>query len=228
MIRRLRAGKSPFSADRKHLHHRLLDMGHSHLQAVLIFYAWTAVVSIGCLLFLFVEWWWALAATGLGLIACTILTLAPLSRRKEAEAAVQSASPDETEDALEPLRPAGRRIRGRAGSDAMRRPRPPWSVSANGRLCRDHRATASFAPVLTRALRDGIVFAAIVAIVGGLIGFLVAGVPGLVGGLLGAATSCRVPRSDRRQHADRRPSDPRRHDLARCSSASCWEPGCSS
>ena len=48
----------------------------------------------------------------------------------------------------------------------------------------------SFAPVLTRALRDGIVFAAIVAIVGGLIGFLVAGVPGLLGGLLGAATSC--------------------------------------
>ena len=51
VIRRLRAGKSPFSADRKHLHHRLLDMGHSHLHAVLIFYAWTAVVSVGCLLF---------------------------------------------------------------------------------------------------------------------------------------------------------------------------------
>ena len=29
VIRRLRAGKSPFSADRKHLHHRLLDMGHT-------------------------------------------------------------------------------------------------------------------------------------------------------------------------------------------------------
>ncbi|MET0975805.1 MAG: MraY family glycosyltransferase, partial [Leifsonia sp.] len=50
VIRRLRAGKSPFSADRKHLHHRLLDMGHSHLHAVLIFYGWTAVASIGCLL----------------------------------------------------------------------------------------------------------------------------------------------------------------------------------
>ena len=50
VVRRLRAGKSPFAADRKHLHHRLLDMGHSHLHAVLIFYAWTAVASIGCLL----------------------------------------------------------------------------------------------------------------------------------------------------------------------------------
>ncbi len=90
VLRRLRAGKSPFSADRKHLHHRLLDMGHSHFHAVLIFYAWTAVVAIGALLFLFVPWWWALAVVVLGLIACTIVTLSPLSRRKQVEAAVQS------------------------------------------------------------------------------------------------------------------------------------------
>ncbi len=50
VLRRLRAGKSPFSADRKHLHHRLLDMGHSHLHAVLIFYAWTLVASVGLLI----------------------------------------------------------------------------------------------------------------------------------------------------------------------------------
>lgn len=94
VLRRLRAGKSPFSADRKHLHHRLLDMGHTHLHAVLIFYAWTAVASVGCLLFLFVaDWWWALLFTVVGLLICTMLTLAPLSRRKAAEAAVQSAAP---------------------------------------------------------------------------------------------------------------------------------------
>ena len=28
VVRRMRAGKSPFSPDRKHLHHRMLDMGH--------------------------------------------------------------------------------------------------------------------------------------------------------------------------------------------------------
>jgi UDP-GlcNAc:undecaprenyl-phosphate GlcNAc-1-phosphate transferase len=91
IFRRLRAGKSPFTADRKHLHHRLLDMGHSHLHAVLILYAWTATASIGMLLFLFIDTWWAALATVLGLVACTIVTLAPLSRRKAAEAAVQSA-----------------------------------------------------------------------------------------------------------------------------------------
>jgi UDP-GlcNAc:undecaprenyl-phosphate GlcNAc-1-phosphate transferase len=100
ILRRLRAGKSPFSADRKHLHHRLLDMGHTHLHAVLIFYAWTAVASIGCLLFLFIaDWWWALLFTIIGLLICTILTLAPLSRRKAAESAVQSADPEVASDA---------------------------------------------------------------------------------------------------------------------------------
>jgi UDP-GlcNAc:undecaprenyl-phosphate/decaprenyl-phosphate GlcNAc-1-phosphate transferase len=93
VFRRLRAGKSPFSADRLHLHHRLLDMGHSHLHAVLIFYAWTATASVGLLLFLFTPSWVAIVVTATGLVICTIVTLSPLSRRKAVEAVVQSASP---------------------------------------------------------------------------------------------------------------------------------------
>jgi UDP-GlcNAc:undecaprenyl-phosphate GlcNAc-1-phosphate transferase len=89
VLRRLRAGKSPFSADRKHLHHRLLDMGHSHLHAVLIFYAWTVVASVGLLMFLFVQWWWAVLFIGVGLIVTSAFTLAPLSRRKQSEAEAQ-------------------------------------------------------------------------------------------------------------------------------------------
>jgi UDP-GlcNAc:undecaprenyl-phosphate GlcNAc-1-phosphate transferase len=94
VFRRLRAGKSPFSADRKHLHHRLLDMGHSDIHAVLIFYSWTTVVSVGCLLFLFFDAVWAVSFVAVGLVICTAFTLAPLTRRKAVEAAVQSASPD--------------------------------------------------------------------------------------------------------------------------------------
>ena len=89
VLRRLRAGKSPFTADRKHLHHRLLDMGHSHFHAVLIFYAWTAVVSVGCLLFLFIQAAWAVTVIAVGLIVCTWFTIAPLTKRKAVEAAVQ-------------------------------------------------------------------------------------------------------------------------------------------
>jgi UDP-GlcNAc:undecaprenyl-phosphate GlcNAc-1-phosphate transferase len=99
VFRRLRAGKSPFSADRLHLHHRLLDMGHSHLHAVLIFYAWTATASVGLLLFLFTPSWVAIVVTATGLVICTIVTLSPLSRRKAVEAAVQNAPEGDAADA---------------------------------------------------------------------------------------------------------------------------------
>ena len=95
VLRRLRAGKSPFSADRKHLHHRLLDMGHSDVHAVILFYAWTLVVSLGCLSFLYLPTVWAVSLVLLGLIICAAFTLAPLTRRKAAESAVQLARADE-------------------------------------------------------------------------------------------------------------------------------------
>ncbi|MFE1645545.1 MraY family glycosyltransferase [Microbacterium sp. P01] len=87
VIRRLRAGKSPFSPDRKHLHHRMLDMGHSDRDAVLIFYAWTAVVGLAVLLmYLGTREDWPgqyLAGVGFGLIgiaACLVVTLLPARR----------------------------------------------------------------------------------------------------------------------------------------------------
>ena len=97
VFRRVRAGKSPFSADRKHLHHRLLDMGHSHLHAVLIFYGWTAAASVGCLLYFLLPvyfglpTWYATIFLIVALLVCTLVTLAPLSRRKAVEAASQLA-----------------------------------------------------------------------------------------------------------------------------------------
>ena len=104
VFRRLRAGKSPFTADRKHLHHRLLDMGHSQLHAVLIFYGWTAVISVGLLLFFFIRpWWIPVVLILLGLVACTFVTLAPLSRRKRFESAVQSASANPALEQFDPL-----------------------------------------------------------------------------------------------------------------------------
>ncbi|GII01282.1 MraY family glycosyltransferase [Planobispora takensis] len=41
VVRRTSNGLSPFAPDRGHLHHRLLDIGHSHRRSVLIMYAWT-------------------------------------------------------------------------------------------------------------------------------------------------------------------------------------------
>jgi UDP-GlcNAc:undecaprenyl-phosphate/decaprenyl-phosphate GlcNAc-1-phosphate transferase len=39
IVRRLLSGRSPFSADRGHIHHRLLDLGLSHRQTVVLIYA---------------------------------------------------------------------------------------------------------------------------------------------------------------------------------------------
>ncbi len=47
VVRRTRAGRSPFAADKAHLHHRLLEIGHSHTRAVLIMYFWTALLGFG-------------------------------------------------------------------------------------------------------------------------------------------------------------------------------------
>jgi UDP-GlcNAc:undecaprenyl-phosphate GlcNAc-1-phosphate transferase len=56
---------------------------------VLIFYAWTAVLSIGCLLFFFQPYWMAIVFIAIGLVVCAAFTFAPLSRRKIAEAAAE-------------------------------------------------------------------------------------------------------------------------------------------
>ena len=50
VVRRTRAGRSPFAPDKQHLHHRLLEIGHSHRRAVLIMYLWAALVAFGTVL----------------------------------------------------------------------------------------------------------------------------------------------------------------------------------
>ncbi|WP_344625904.1 MraY family glycosyltransferase [Kitasatospora arboriphila] len=51
VVRRTWAGKSPFAADKQHLHHRLLQVGHSHSRAVLIMYFWAALIAFGTVAF---------------------------------------------------------------------------------------------------------------------------------------------------------------------------------
>jgi UDP-GlcNAc:undecaprenyl-phosphate GlcNAc-1-phosphate transferase len=46
IIRRTRAGQPIMAADRQHLHHRLLNIGHSYRQSVLIMYLWAALFSV--------------------------------------------------------------------------------------------------------------------------------------------------------------------------------------
>jgi UDP-GlcNAc:undecaprenyl-phosphate GlcNAc-1-phosphate transferase len=88
VARRMSRGKSPFSPDRKHLHHRMLDMGHSDRAAVLIFYAWTALVSLAVLLMYIgttSEWpgdyLFGVLYGVVGVAACLVVTFLPSRRR---------------------------------------------------------------------------------------------------------------------------------------------------
>ncbi len=49
IIRRTRRGVGIGHADKEHLHHHLMDIGHGHRQAVLLMYLWSALVSGGAL-----------------------------------------------------------------------------------------------------------------------------------------------------------------------------------
>ncbi len=89
VVRRMARGKSPFSPDRKHLHHRMLDLGHSSRDTVLIFYAWTAIVSLSILLMYIgtTARWPGLYIPGvvylaLGIVACLIVTFLPTRPRR--------------------------------------------------------------------------------------------------------------------------------------------------
>ncbi|MFC5832352.1 glycosyltransferase family 4 protein [Nonomuraea insulae] len=50
VVRRTSQGLSPFAPDRGHLHHRLLDIGHSMRRSVLIMYAWAFLFAFGVVL----------------------------------------------------------------------------------------------------------------------------------------------------------------------------------
>jgi UDP-GlcNAc:undecaprenyl-phosphate GlcNAc-1-phosphate transferase len=47
VVRRTRAGRSPFAPDKQHLHHRLLEIGHSHRRAVVIMWLWAGLIAFG-------------------------------------------------------------------------------------------------------------------------------------------------------------------------------------
>ncbi|QQQ75426.1 undecaprenyl/decaprenyl-phosphate alpha-N-acetylglucosaminyl 1-phosphate transferase [Saccharothrix sp. 6-C] len=80
VVRRTRRGESPFSADKMHLHHRLLEIGHSQRRAVLLIYLWAGVLAFGAValtLFDVVVVVWCLA---IGLVLALLVSAIPRLR----------------------------------------------------------------------------------------------------------------------------------------------------
>lgn len=86
VVRRLAQGKSPFHPDRRHLHHRLLALGHSHRRAVVVMYLWTAVFAFAAAALVVLPWQVVLVALGVAVVVVLLLTLGPFSGRRRRQA----------------------------------------------------------------------------------------------------------------------------------------------
>ncbi|MHC5905085.1 MraY family glycosyltransferase [Streptomyces sp. S6] len=115
IVRRTWKGQSPFAADRGHLHHRLLEVGHSHSRAVLIMYFWSALIGFGALAYSVnsASMWIVLGISSLSAVGLVLLLLprftprAPLwaqaflpprYRRRRAVVAAVSVASEEAEE----------------------------------------------------------------------------------------------------------------------------------
>lgn len=97
IVRRLATGRMPFSPDRGHIHHRLLDLGLGHREVVLLIYAICTVLAVLSLL---------LSGTGqiyafLGLFVGLGLVLLVLTRRGLVADELMAATYDEVAERRE-------------------------------------------------------------------------------------------------------------------------------
>jgi UDP-GlcNAc:undecaprenyl-phosphate GlcNAc-1-phosphate transferase len=78
ILRRVRRGSGVAHADKEHIHHRLLDVGHSHRRAVLLLYLWSALICACALAVAFVDSRTVVAVVALGAVAVVLATALPL------------------------------------------------------------------------------------------------------------------------------------------------------
>ena len=81
IVRRTRAGRSPFSPDKMHLHHRLLQIGHSQRRAVLLIYMWVGIVALGAASTIFFDPRYTGGVMLVAIFVAIVITLIPLLRR---------------------------------------------------------------------------------------------------------------------------------------------------
>ena len=81
VVRRTRAGTSPFAPDKMHLHHRLLEIGHSQRRAVMLIYVWAGVLAFGAVALALIDDVFVVAwVVALGLLAAVLASAVPRLR----------------------------------------------------------------------------------------------------------------------------------------------------
>lgn len=104
ILRRLRKGTGVAEADKDHLHHRLMRLGHGHRRSVVILWAWTGLLSAFVLFPVYTSKGDGIVPVGVAALALVLLTFfAPNRQRvkredREAEAALSGEVPAVTVD----------------------------------------------------------------------------------------------------------------------------------
>ena len=108
IVIRLAQGKSPFMADRNHLHHRLLDTGMTHTQATLVLAAFNVVMIGTALTFQFIGTVELLIL--IGLVALLMNSMLWLYDVRQVIVRSQSLAAAENEKQVYPLRDHAREV----------------------------------------------------------------------------------------------------------------------
>jgi len=82
VVRRTTTGRSPFAADKMHLHHWLLEIGHSHRRAVLLIYLWAALLAFGAVALTVFDVFVVVWGVGLGLLVALLGSVVPRLRTR--------------------------------------------------------------------------------------------------------------------------------------------------
>ncbi|MCZ4577926.1 MraY family glycosyltransferase [Gordonia amicalis] len=85
VIRRTRAGVGFYTPDKMHLHHRLLELGHSQRRVALIIYLWVGVLAFSAAASTLFPLSVVAPMFGAGLVVALLVTMAPRLHRRFAE-----------------------------------------------------------------------------------------------------------------------------------------------
>ena len=113
ILRRARRNIELGQADKEHIHHRLMDIGHSHRQAVLLMYLWSGLISASALAVGLIDGRLAAGAVLAGALVLFLVTALPrlVERRRNgaSEAAANGDGPERSRSGAGTGRTRGRR-----------------------------------------------------------------------------------------------------------------------
>jgi UDP-GlcNAc:undecaprenyl-phosphate/decaprenyl-phosphate GlcNAc-1-phosphate transferase len=96
VTRRMRRGIGIAQADKEHIHHRLLEIGHGYRQAVLLMYLWSALIAVSGLAVGFIDGRLAAGAVLAVAVVLFLVTALPrlADRRRDADTPPVEAGPN--------------------------------------------------------------------------------------------------------------------------------------